>query len=75
MLLYLNYVRTPKYYQIALEVFGLQENFSILSDCLEIPVAVIDDHQMPWFERYLDYKRTSKYYQITLEVFGLQENF
>ena len=48
MLLYLNCVRTPKYYQIiTLEVFGLQENFSILSDCLEIPVVVIDDHQMP----------------------------
>ena len=30
MLLYLNCVRTPKYYQITLEVFGLQENFSIL---------------------------------------------
>lgn len=33
MLLYFDYMRTPKYYQIALELFWLHKNSCIPSDC------------------------------------------
>ena len=44
MLLYLNHMRTPKYYQIA--YLNYMRTPKYLSDCFEGPMAIIDDHPM-----------------------------
>lgn len=49
MLLYLDYLRTPKYYQNALEVLGLTEAWESLQVNLCKKGSREIDHPMPWF--------------------------